>query len=143
MPPPSIQRTVQEVELQPQIPVAVATTPEELPRAVSSAGSMIVFEGVTKIYEPDVAALSDVTFVIEKGEFVFIVGASGSGKSTLVRLLLKELEPTEGKIIVGGRDLGRLKRSEGSDAAAQRRLRVPGLQAAAEPHRRRERRPTR
>ena len=73
---------------------------------------MIVFEAVTKIYEPDVAALSEVTFVIEKGEFVFIVGASGSGKSTLIRLLLKELEPTQGKITVGGRELGRLKRSK-------------------------------
>ncbi len=73
---------------------------------------MIVFEAVTKIYEPDVAALSDMTFVIEKGEFVFIVGASGSGKSTLIRLLLKELEPTQGKITVGGRELGRLKRSK-------------------------------
>ena len=73
---------------------------------------MIVFEAVTKVYEPGVVALSDVTFLIEKGEFVFIVGASGSGKSTLVRLLLKELEPTQGKIIVGGRDLGRLKRSK-------------------------------
>jgi cell division transport system ATP-binding protein len=73
---------------------------------------MIVFEGVTKVYEPAVVALSDVTFLIEKGEFVFIVGASGSGKSTLVRLLLKELEPTQGKIIVGGRDLARLKRSK-------------------------------
>jgi len=73
---------------------------------------MIVFEDVTKVYEPDVVALSDVTFLIEKGEFVFIVGASGSGKSTLIRLLLKELEPREGKIIVGGRDLGRLKRSK-------------------------------
>jgi cell division transport system ATP-binding protein len=73
---------------------------------------MIVFDGVTKVYEPGVVALSDVTFLIEKGEFVFIVGASGSGKSTLVRLLLKELEPTQGKIIVGGRDLARLKRSK-------------------------------
>jgi cell division transport system ATP-binding protein len=73
---------------------------------------MIVFEGVTKIYEPGVVALADVTFLIEKGEFVFVVGASGSGKSTLVRLLLKELEPTEGKIFVGGRDVGRLKHSK-------------------------------
>ncbi|MFL5945670.1 MAG: cell division ATP-binding protein FtsE [Gaiellaceae bacterium] len=73
---------------------------------------MIVFDGVTKVYEPGVVALADVSFVIEKGEFVFIVGASGSGKSTLVRLLLKELEPSEGKIIVGGRDVGRLKRSK-------------------------------
>ncbi|HZD86583.1 MAG TPA: cell division ATP-binding protein FtsE, partial [Gaiellaceae bacterium] len=64
------------------------------------------------IYEPDVTALHDVSFVIDKGDFVFIVGASGSGKSTLIRLLLKELEPTDGKIIVGGRDLVRLKHSK-------------------------------
>ena len=73
---------------------------------------MIVFEQVTKVYEPDVAALRDVTFGMDKGEFVFVVGASGSGKSTLIRLLLKELEPTVGRIIVGGRDLSRLKRSK-------------------------------
>ena len=73
---------------------------------------MVVFENVTKIYEPDVAALRDVSFVIDKGEFVFIVGASGSGKSTVIRLVLKELEPTQGKIFVGGRDLTRLKRSK-------------------------------
>ncbi len=72
-------------------------------------GSMIVFENVTKVYEPDVTALDSVSFAIDKGEFVFVVGASGSGKTTLVRLLLKELEPTSGRIIVGGRDLGRLK----------------------------------
>src|SRR3712207_9554579 len=73
---------------------------------------MIVFEGVTKVYEPHVTALDDVSFVIEKGEFVFVVGASGSGKSTMIRLLLKELEPTTGRIIVGGRELARLKRSK-------------------------------
>ncbi|HVS84751.1 MAG TPA: cell division ATP-binding protein FtsE [Gaiellaceae bacterium] len=73
---------------------------------------MIVFEDVTKIYEPDVVALQNVTFGIDKGEFVFIVGASGSGKSTLIRLLLKELEPTTGRIIVGGRDLTRLSGSK-------------------------------
>jgi cell division transport system ATP-binding protein len=73
---------------------------------------MVVCESVTKVYEPDIEALSGVSFVIEKGEFVFIVGASGSGKSTLVRLLLKELEPSSGRIIVGGRDLGRLKHSK-------------------------------
>ena len=57
---------------------------------------MVVFENVTKIYEPDVAALQDVSFAIDKGEFVFVVGASGSGKTTVVRLVLKELELTSG-----------------------------------------------
>jgi cell division transport system ATP-binding protein len=82
------------------------------PPPAPASSPMVVFENVTKIYEPDVAALRDVSFAIDKGEFVFVVGASGSGKTTVVRLVLKELEPTAGKIIVGGRDLGRLKRSK-------------------------------
>jgi cell division transport system ATP-binding protein len=77
-----------------------------------ATGSMILFENVTKVYEPDVTALDNVNFAIDKGEFVFVVGASGSGKTTLVRLLLKELEPTDGRIILGGRDLGRLGNSK-------------------------------
>ncbi len=87
---------------------------EPLPRepGATTGSSMIVFEGVGKIYEPDVVALRDVTFHIDKGEFVFIVGASGSGKSTLVKLLLNEAEASSGKIFVGGRDLTRLKRSK-------------------------------
>ena len=85
---------------------------ERLEQAASSAtaSAMIVFDGVAKIYEPDVAALNGVSFVIDKGEFVFVVGASGSGKSTLIRLLLKEIDPTSGRILVGGRDLSRLTR---------------------------------
>jgi len=102
---------VQELDLKTDASPTALLTPER-PRIAASAGAMIVFEGVTKVYDPGVIALSDVTFLIEKGEFVFVVGASGSGKSTLVRLLLKELEPTQGKIIVGGRDLARLKRSK-------------------------------
>jgi cell division transport system ATP-binding protein len=82
------------------------------PPPAPSSSAMVTFDAVTKIYEPDVAALRDVSFSIEKGEFVFIVGASGSGKSTVIRLVLKEIEPTQGKIIVGGRDLARLKRSK-------------------------------
>ena len=102
-----------QTDLAPVLPEPQPEPEEELsPQPVLGSGAMIVFEGVTKVYEPDVTALSDVTFVIEKGEFVFIVGASGSGKSTLIKLLLKEVEPTEGKILVGGRDLTRLKHSK-------------------------------
>jgi cell division transport system ATP-binding protein len=94
-------------------PVVAEPQPEPAqPRPAPGLGAMIVFEGVSKVYEPDVTALDAVSFVIEKGEFVFVVGASGSGKSTLVRLLLKEIEPTNGRIIVGGRDLMRLKHSK-------------------------------
>lgn len=71
---------------------------------------MIVFDDVTKVYEPSVVALETASFTIETGEFAFLVGASGSGKSTLLRLILKELDPTSGRVIVGGRELGRLKK---------------------------------
>jgi cell division transport system ATP-binding protein len=81
-------------------------------RSRAAGTAMIVAEEVRKVYEPDVVALDSVSFTIDKGEFVFIVGPSGSGKSTIIRLLLKELEPTAGRIIVGGRDLGRLRRSK-------------------------------
>jgi cell division transport system ATP-binding protein len=104
---------VQDVSLQTEeTPVATLVEPQPTEAPVAGPSSMIVFESVTKIYEPDVTALRDVTFVIEKGEFVFVVGASGSGKSTIIRLLLKELEPTRGRIVVGGRDLTRLRRSK-------------------------------
>jgi len=104
-----------DTELKTDIPIDVVERPEvdgngALP--TPTAGAMIVFDSVRKIYEPNVAALTDVSFVIEKGDFVFVVGASGSGKSTVIRLVLKEIEPTSGKIVVGGRDLTRLKRSK-------------------------------
>src|SRR5579864_404315 len=96
--------TLTELQIEPAAETEVRASP--------IGATMIVFENVTKVYEPDVTALNGVSFVIEKGDFVFIVGASGSGKSTLVKLLLKEIDPTEGRIIVGGRDLTRLKHSK-------------------------------
>ena len=73
---------------------------------------MIVFEHVTKMYDQNVPGMVDATFHIEKGEFVFLVGPSGSGKSTLIKLVLKQLEPTEGRILVAGRNLQTLRRSK-------------------------------
>ncbi len=73
---------------------------------------MIELKDVTKEYSKGIAALNGISIKIEPGEFVFIVGDSGSGKSTLIRLLMKELEPTSGKIKVMGRNLSGMTHKE-------------------------------
>jgi cell division transport system ATP-binding protein len=69
---------------------------------------VIRLENVTKVYPGGQEAVRLANADIAKGEFVFLVGPSGSGKSTLLRLLNKEEEPSEGRIFVAGKDIGKL-----------------------------------
>ena len=73
---------------------------------------MIEFNNVSKIYNNNVKALSDVSVKINSGDFVFLVGPSGSGKSTFIKMLLKEIEPTMGNITVADRNLSEIKRNQ-------------------------------
>src|ERR1017187_1304929 len=76
------------------------------PRVQPGADTVVEFRGVSKLYGPGGIGLERATFAVDRQEMVFLVGATGSGKSTIMRLLIKELEPTEGTIRVAGRDLG-------------------------------------
>ena len=71
--------------------------------------SVIEFRGVSKKYEGGDVGLDRATFTVARQEFVFLVGATGSGKSTIMRLLLKEHDPTQGSIVVAGRDLSEIE----------------------------------
>jgi len=67
--------------------------------------------GVTKIFDPDIVALEDIYLNIDKGEFVYLVGATGSGKTTLLRLITREIVPTRGQIVVAKRNLRSMRNS--------------------------------
>ena len=71
---------------------------------------MIEITNVCKTYDTGNKALRNINITIEDGEFVFIIGRSGSGKSTLLKMLLKEVEPTSGKIVVNDMNLGKMPR---------------------------------
>jgi cell division transport system ATP-binding protein len=73
---------------------------------------LIRLNNVTKRYDNGVTAIFDINISIKKGEFVFIIGSSGSGKSTLIKMLYREEKPTQGKIIVGGINVARLRNNK-------------------------------
>jgi cell division transport system ATP-binding protein len=73
---------------------------------------VIEAQHISKMYSRGVYALRDLSLRIDKGEFVFLTGPSGAGKSTLLRLLLRQDVPTDGRLIVGGRDLAQLTRRQ-------------------------------
>lgn len=73
---------------------------------------MIIFENVSKQYGSDTSALENISFTIEKGSFVFLIGPTGSGKTTVFRLIIKDLFPTDGKIMVGEWELRKLPKSK-------------------------------
>lgn len=73
---------------------------------------MIEFIGVSKAFPEGNHAVENINLKIEDGEFVFIVGPSGAGKSTMLKLIMREEVPSEGKVIVNGRDLTKMKRRQ-------------------------------
>ncbi|HLS60956.1 MAG TPA: cell division ATP-binding protein FtsE [Virgibacillus sp.] len=73
---------------------------------------MIIMRDVTKKYDNGVTALKGITINIDRGEFVYIVGPSGAGKSTFVKLMYREVKPSEGQLIIDGQELGELKEKE-------------------------------
>ncbi|HPW42022.1 MAG TPA: cell division ATP-binding protein FtsE [Bacillota bacterium] len=73
---------------------------------------MIQLRNVSKEFADGNKVLRNINLTINNGEFVFLVGSSGAGKSTIIKLLLKEMEPTTGTIIVGDKDITKYKRRE-------------------------------
>jgi cell division transport system ATP-binding protein len=101
------RRAAQRVRLDPD---AHAVAAPARPAHAPNANTVIEFRGVSKLYDSGDTGLERATFAIDRQEFVFLVGATGSGKSTIMRLLIKEIEPTEGLIRVAGRSLDEIER---------------------------------
>jgi cell division transport system ATP-binding protein len=105
---PARRRAPAQLALRARVAQPVAAPPRPAPAGAASA--VVEFRGVTKRYDSGDTGLELASFAIDRQEFVFLVGSTGSGKSTIMRLLIKELEPTEGSIRVAGRSLAEIER---------------------------------
>ena len=103
---------------------------KETKRRIKEDGSLIVLDKVSKSYSTGAPALNGVNLRIKKGEFVFIVGDSGSGKSTLIKLLLRELTPTSGTILVNGQNSGGSKTAPDPEVPEKSGDRISGFPSA-------------
>jgi cell division transport system ATP-binding protein len=99
--------------LRPRAALALAPEPR-LPAAPERGAAIAVveFRHVSKLYAPGDVGLERATFAIGRGEMLFLVGPTGSGKSTIMRLLIKELDPSEGAILLAGRRLSEIERKK-------------------------------
>jgi len=95
----------------------MATTPTQAARARTRRRAhppdvpVVEFDGVTKVYDGGALGLEGASMRIGRGEFVFLVGPTGCGKSTCIRLLMKEIEPSKGHVLIAGRRLGEIPRN--------------------------------
>jgi cell division transport system ATP-binding protein len=96
----------------PRLRAGAGAHPVIRPRVQPGADTVVEFRGVSKLYGPGGIGLERATFAVNRQEMVFLVGSTGSGKSTIMRLLIKELEPTEGTIRVAGRSLEEIERKK-------------------------------
>ena len=91
-------------------PANPAPRPATRPAPAATPGAIVDFSAVSKLYEGGHLGLDAASFAVTPGEFLFLVGSTGSGKSTIMKLLTKELEPTDGTIRVAGKDLEEIRR---------------------------------
>ena len=101
---------------------------------------IVELRDATVVYPGGHVGVERVSFALERGEFAFVVGPTGCGKSTLIKMLIREVEPASGEVRIAGRDINRLPDPPPSPSAPAHRHGVPGLQAAPQPHRLRQRR---
>ena len=109
-------------------------------RSPTGQPPIVSVEDATVVYPGGHVALERVSLEIDRGEFVFVVGPTGCGKSTLIKTLIRDIEPAAGSVRIAGKDINEMPARPHPIPAPPDRHRLPGLQAAAEPDRLRQRR---